>query len=759
MPAGPESGAAARNIIGRAEGIIARWPGGSGRSLWQRLTIIQDEPADLALGLWFACAGAQVQVCCPDERPWVRPRDDALMPALRNVIVRREPRLLTHPLDGLQHDNYHRRWGFAYLHGTDEDLSDQIEGPVEIVIFDGLARLGRDPEAMLRLIHGRTQWSSSIEIVPRESDADVEAALRRIEQAAVAVGFGVRPLDNSAASAALTGLSLVRLSAPMSDHPVLDDATIMAHCRARLDIAAALAKGRRVLDAGGWAGLGAEEYLKAGAKHVVNLDVSPEAIRLGRERLGDDERAEFVQWDLNETPLPFDDDAFDLIVCLEALEHLSGQREAIEEFDRLLSPGGLLLISVPDRDFETSWDRINQHRNAFHLHIPSREELGQWLGGFDSIRWLRQADVTGSLVFEEEASSAPGGGRFEVQRPWSVEAAGPQVIMAVCAKAGARGKGRSRARKTAALLSTLRLHANQSDRILELRRDETALQRRVREERFEWWSRANALEGQLHEVNAGLEAAKRETEQWRGRVKTDEHVAALQQRFDQTQATVEAIAAELAAARAQREREAANWLKEINHHANVFNEAQRQRSETAGELRAAQQALAERQSGEQRLAERLEHLTRDLEAARGQAARQEAALREAAARFESLRVQDAEGRAALAAAEARAAGLSAENERLRLRLETTAAEHLAEREAEQRRREQMHTELTAQVSRLSARLDDDRRQLLRRIESLLEQSLEQVDRRCLTVEGKVYDLEDGLDRPAVSPHRNGSPAS
>lgn len=761
MPAGPESGAAARDIIARAESIIARWPGGGGRSLWQRLILLQDEPADLALGLWFACAGSQVQVCCPDEKPWVRGRDDALTAALREAILQREPRLLTHPLDGLQHDNYHRRWGFAYLQGRDEDLATQIEGPVEIIIIDGLRRLTGNPEAMLRLIHERTQWSSSIEIVPRTGDENVEAALDEVRRAAIAIGFGVCSVEWSSDAATAPGLSLARLAAPMSDHPVPEDATIMAHCRARLDVAASLAKGRRVLDAGGWAGLGAEEYLKAGAKHVVNLDISREAISLGRAALGKNKRVKFVQWDLNKTPLPFDDGAFNLIVFLETLEHISAQREVIAEFDRLLEPGGVLLVSVPDHEYETTWAGLNRHGNAFHLHVPTREELAGWLGGFESVRWLRQTDVTGSFVFEENRPRTMWKGRFDVQRPWSVSEARPQVVMALCTKARVEAKsgGGGKARRPAALSSDLHLYTSHADRITELRRDDAAIQQMIRRERLEWWSRANVLEAQLRDLTVSLESARREAEQWQRRVKTDEHLAALEARFNQTQAAIESIAGELAAARVQREREAANWLKEINHHANVFNEAQRQRSETAEELRITSRSLAEQQAQAARQAERFEQLSRDLEAARGDANRHETALREAAARIESLRAQDAQRGAALAASEARVAGLSAENERLRQRLETVAAEHLAEREAEQRRREQMHAELTAQISRLSARLDDDRRQLLRRIESLLEQSLEQVDRRCLTVEGKVYDLEDGLDRPAVSSHRNGSPAS
>jgi len=757
MPAGPESAAAARNTIGRAEETIARWPGGYGRSLWQRLTIIQDEPADLALGLWFACAGAQVQVFSADEQPWVRQRDDALMPALRAAILPHEPRLLTHPLDGLEHDNYHRRWGFSYLQGSDEDLPNQIGGPVEVVLIDGLRRVSRDPDTMLRLIHERTQWSSSIEILPRASDENVEAVLDEVRRQAIAIGFGVREFEPAAGGGGGMGLSLVRLEAPMSDHPVLGDPTIMAHCTARLDIAASLAKGRRVLDAGGWTGLGAERYLEAGAEQVVNLDISKEAIKLGRARLGKEKRVRFVQWDLNRTPLPFDDGSFDLIICLESLEHIAAQREAIAEFDRILEPGGVLLLSVPDHEHEAAWERLNRHGNAFHLHVPSREELSGWLGHFESVRWLRQTDVTGSLVFEEARPRTQWKGRFDVQRPWSAADARPQAVMALCTKTGAEAEthGSRKPRRSVALSSDLHLYTSHADRITDLRRDEAAIQLMIRRERLDWWSRANVLEGQLRDVTSGLEQARREAEEWRGRVRTDEHLATLQQRFDLTQSAIEAITTELAAARAQREREAGQWIKEINHHANILNEAQRQRGETAHELRAAQQTLSEQQSHAAHQAARLDRLARDLETAQSESASRLAESREAQRQIEALAAQGSERQAALAAARAVIAELRAHNDRLQQSLEAADAQAATER----RHREQMHTELMQQVNRLSTRLDDDRRKLLQRLETLLEQSLEQVDRRCLTVEGRVYDLEDELDRPAVSPHRNGSPAT
>jgi len=44
-------------------------------------------------------------------------------------------------------------------------------------------------------------------------------------------------------------------------------------------------------------------------------------------------------------PLPFDDNTFDLVTCLEALEFMPDTRAALAECARVLKPGGLLLVS------------------------------------------------------------------------------------------------------------------------------------------------------------------------------------------------------------------------------------------------------------------------------------------------------------------------------------------------------------------------------------------------------------------------------
>jgi ubiquinone/menaquinone biosynthesis C-methylase UbiE len=56
---------------------------------------------------------------------------------------------------------------------------------------------------------------------------------------------------------------------------------------------------------------------------------------------------EIRQGDLSGT-LPYADQSFEYICCLEGLEHIENPQQALREFARVLRPGGQLLTSVPN---------------------------------------------------------------------------------------------------------------------------------------------------------------------------------------------------------------------------------------------------------------------------------------------------------------------------------------------------------------------------------------------------------------------------
>ena len=61
--------------------------------------------------------------------------------------------------------------------------------------------------------------------------------------------------------------------------------------------------------------------------------------------------------DLNKEKLPFKDNTFDAIMCLETLEHTLYPHKAMQELKRVTKPKGLMILSMPNE--YNYWLRIN----------------------------------------------------------------------------------------------------------------------------------------------------------------------------------------------------------------------------------------------------------------------------------------------------------------------------------------------------------------------------------------------------------------
>ncbi len=94
----------------------------------------------------------------------------------------------------------------------------------------------------------------------------------------------------------------------------------------------------RLLDVPCGTGLLALEAVRRGFA-VVGLDLDPKPALAA----GVDARAADM-----ERPLPIDDAAFDVVTCLEGIEHIENQRALIAELARGLVAGGLLVLSTPN---------------------------------------------------------------------------------------------------------------------------------------------------------------------------------------------------------------------------------------------------------------------------------------------------------------------------------------------------------------------------------------------------------------------------
>jgi SAM-dependent methyltransferase len=75
--------------------------------------------------------------------------------------------------------------------------------------------------------------------------------------------------------------------------------------------------------------------------------------------------------------LPLADASVEVVVCLQVIEHVTRQEDLVGECARVLRPGGILVVSTPNRlTFSPGRDRP---RNPFHTRELSPGELADLL--------------------------------------------------------------------------------------------------------------------------------------------------------------------------------------------------------------------------------------------------------------------------------------------------------------------------------------------------------------------------------------------
>jgi SAM-dependent methyltransferase len=141
---------------------------------------------------------------------------------------------------------------------------------------------------------------------------------------------------------------------------------------ATYDWAAERTAGARVLDFGTGTGYGAAR-MAANAASVTGVDVSEAAVKYARTRYPvanlDFQKISPVE----DAPLPFPDDSFDVVTSFQVIEHVPSAAAYLAEAKRVLKPGGTLLVVTPDRT--TRLFPGQKPWNIWHLHEFLPEEL------------------------------------------------------------------------------------------------------------------------------------------------------------------------------------------------------------------------------------------------------------------------------------------------------------------------------------------------------------------------------------------------
>jgi 2-polyprenyl-6-hydroxyphenyl methylase / 3-demethylubiquinone-9 3-methyltransferase len=109
--------------------------------------------------------------------------------------------------------------------------------------------------------------------------------------------------------------------------------------------------GLRVLDVGCGGGSLAEELARRGCI-VTGIDPAARSVAVAREHARVS-GLEITYVEGTAERLPFDDDAFDAVICCDVLEHLADVGKAVREVARVLRPGGLFLYDTINRTFRS----------------------------------------------------------------------------------------------------------------------------------------------------------------------------------------------------------------------------------------------------------------------------------------------------------------------------------------------------------------------------------------------------------------------
>lgn len=174
----------------------------------------------------------------------------------------------------------------------------------------------------------------------------------------------------------------------------------------RYAFAMPLARGKRVLDAACGEGYGSA-LLAVEADQVLGLDIDATSIAHARARYADRENLAFREANVTQLDA-FEAQSFDQIVCFETLEHVAEQDELLAGFGRLLAPGGVLLVSTPDK---AEYSDKRGFDNEFHVRELYRQEFEQLLSRhFSHHRLLAQKLLFQSAIWDPASALGPGVG-------------------------------------------------------------------------------------------------------------------------------------------------------------------------------------------------------------------------------------------------------------------------------------------------------------------------------------------------------------
>lgn len=186
----------------------------------------------------------------------------------------------------------------------------------------------------------------------------------------------------------------------------------------RYAIAMQYCTGKEVVDIACGEGYGSS-LLSQTAARVTGVDLDSAAVAHAARKY-QRVNLDFRQGSCEAIPLP--KAAVDVVLSFETIEHHDKHTEMLQEIRRVLRPGGLVIISTPDR---VNYSEKPGYKNPFHIkELDRREFLDLLMRSFPHVSLALQRITYGSLIVPDHGAPAPLEllhGSFEVIGPLQME--------------------------------------------------------------------------------------------------------------------------------------------------------------------------------------------------------------------------------------------------------------------------------------------------------------------------------------------------
>ena len=112
--------------------------------------------------------------------------------------------------------------------------------------------------------------------------------------------------------------------------------------------------------------------------NITAFDYNAKLLEMAAGWTNKDKCIDFQNGNIEEG-LPFADGSFDKVIFSEVLEHLENDEKALAEVFRVVKPGGVVGLTVPNKNYPLFWDPINWFRE--HLGLGHFNPKNTILGG------------------------------------------------------------------------------------------------------------------------------------------------------------------------------------------------------------------------------------------------------------------------------------------------------------------------------------------------------------------------------------------